>query len=206
LLVYVSPGRYAALKDTAVSAASRVLAVTDAIVALRREAPAMVRLLTDLAALESPTDDPQAVGALLDRVSVELRASGLLVRRTSGRASAGALVARPVARVRGLPVQLLVGHCDTVWPVGTTRHMPVEVVGDEVRGPGVFDMKGGIVQMIFALRTLRALAVPLPATPVVVLTSDEETGGAESKRHIVRLARRATRLRAGAPPTALAAR
>ncbi len=153
----------------------------------------MVQLLADLAALESPTDDPGAVGALLDRVSVELRASGLLVRRIPGRASAGAIVARPIDRVRGLPIQLLVGHCDTVWPVGTIGHMPVEVVGDEVRGPGVFDMKGGIVQMIFALRALRALRAPLPATPVVVLTSDEETGSAESKRHIVRLARRAAR-------------
>ena len=168
--------------------------MTDAILAhLRRETPAMARLLTELAALESPSDDPRAVGALLDRLGAELRASGLVVRRTAGRASAGAIVARSVDRVRGLPLQLLVGHCDTVWPVGTTRHMPVEVVGDEVRGPGVFDMKGGIVQMIFALRALRALAAPLPATPVVVLTSDEETGSAESKRHIVRLARRAAR-------------
>ena len=96
----------------------------------------MVRLLADLAALESPTDDPKAVGALLDRLSVELRASGLRCGATPGRASAGCIVARPVDRVRGLPVQLLVGHCDTVWPVGTARHMPVRWSGTKCAGPG----------------------------------------------------------------------
>lgn len=168
--------------------------MTDAILAhLRNERPAMVRLLTELAALESPTDDAAAVGRALDRLAAEFVASGMAVRRVPGRRTAGVLLARPAVRVRRQPLQLLVGHCDTVWPVGTRQAMPVCVVDDQVRGPGVFDMKAGLVQMIFALRALAAVGCPLPATPVAIVTSDEETGSAESTPLTIRLARRAAR-------------
>jgi glutamate carboxypeptidase len=168
--------------------------VTDEIVGfLRSHEASMITLLTDLAALESPTDDPPAATRALDRLSEELGQTGLSVRRVSGRISAGMIVARPTSRVRRKPVQLLVGHCDTVWPVGTTELMPVQVVEGQIRGPGVFDMKGGLVQMIFALRALRHIRCDFPATPVVVITSDEETGSADSRRTTVRLARRAVR-------------
>ena len=153
----------------------------------------MVRLLCDLAALESPTDDPRAVAVLLDRLAAEFENSGLRTRRVPGVRSAGLLIATPRQRRRGRPLQLVVGHCDTVWPVGTVGRMPVTIAADLVRGPGVFDMKGGIVQMIFALRAIHAAGVELPATPVAVISSDEETGSHESRRTIARLARRAAR-------------
>ncbi len=155
--------------------------------------PAMVALLTELAALESPTDDPAAVGRALDHLASALAETGLTVRRVPGRRSGGVLMARPAVRARRQPLQLLVGHCDTVWPVGTVQQMPIGTVGDEVRGPGVFDMKGGLVQMVFALRALRAAGVAPPATPVVLITSDEETGSRDAKPTLVRLARRAAR-------------
>lgn len=160
---------------------------------LRGQAAAMVELLTDLARIESPTDDPAAVAPVLDRLGAELRATGLLVRRIRGRRTGGLLVARPADRIPHRPLQLVVGHCDTVWPVGTTAQMPIGVVGDEIRGPGVFDMKGGLVQLVFALRALSALALETPATPVVLVNSDEETGSPESQRTTIRLARRAAR-------------
>jgi glutamate carboxypeptidase len=160
---------------------------------LRGQETRMVALLTELAALESPTDDPRATGRVLDRLAGELGRSSFTVRRLHGRGSAGVLVAHPVRRVRHKPLQLLVGHCDTVWPVGTQRDMPVQVVEDQIRGPGVFDMKGGLVQMIFALRALRELRCDPPATPVVLINSDEETGSADSRRATVRLAQRASR-------------
>jgi glutamate carboxypeptidase len=153
----------------------------------------MVALLTELAALESPTDNPRATARALDRLADELAASGMAVRRVPGQISAGTIVASPVSRVRRRPVQMLVGHCDTVWPVGTTALMPVLVAEGRIRGPGVFDMKGGLVQLIFALRALRHVRCDLPATPVVVITSDEEIGSPESRRTTVRLARHAVR-------------
>lgn len=155
--------------------------------------PAMVALLRDLALLESPTDDPRAVARAFDRLSDEFAASGMTVHRVPGARSAGMLVARPSRRVRHSPLQLLVGHCDTVWPVGTVAQMPVQADGDAVRGPGVFDMKGGLVQMVFALRALAAAGETAPATPVAIVTSDEETGSQDARRTLVRLARRAAR-------------
>jgi glutamate carboxypeptidase len=90
-------------------------------------------------------------------------------------------------------VQLLVGHLDTVWPVGTLADMPVDEVGGRLYGPGVFDMKGGLVQMLFALRALRELSLVAPATPVVFVASDEETGSSDSTGYLERLARTAAR-------------
>jgi len=88
---------------------------------------------------------------------------------------------------------MLVGHCDTVWPVGTLDRMPVEVVDNVLRGPGSFDMKGGLAQMVFALRALRELSLDPPVTPVVLVNSDEEVGSFESTRWIRMLARRSDR-------------
>jgi len=153
----------------------------------------MAALLTELTALESPTDDWNATRRVLGRLGEELADSGMAVTCVPGRSSGGMVMAHPAARPRGRPLQLLVGHCDTVWPVGTTEVMPVERFEDQIRGPGVFDMKGGLVQMIFALRALRRVAPDLPATPVVLINSDEETGSADSRRTTIRLARRAAR-------------
>jgi len=153
----------------------------------------MTALLVELAEMESPTDDPAATSRVLDRLSREFVAARMVTRRAAGRTTGGLLLVRPPARERGRPIQLLVGHCDTVWPVGTRERMPVEVVDGRIRGPGVFDMKAGLVQMLFALRALNAARCPVPATPVVVVNSDEETGSPESRRHMARLARRAAR-------------
>ena len=167
--------------------------VDEVLAFLEGQRPAMVALLAELAGLESPTDDPAAAGRVLDRLALELELSGMATRRVRGRQTGGLLIARPMARVRHEPLQLLVGHCDTVWPVGTRQQMPVEIVGDQVRGPGVFDMKGGLVQMVFALRALTAAGRRPSATPVVLINSDEEHGSPESRPHTIRLARRAAR-------------
>jgi glutamate carboxypeptidase len=158
---------------------------------LRDRRECMVDLLQRLAMAESPSDNPAAVAKVLSLLTSELEQAGLTVRRFPGRVSAGTLFARPKETVN--KVQLLVGHCDTVWPVGTVVQMPVRVEGDAVRGPGVFDMKGGLVQMLFALRTVKDLGLRLPAGSVAVINSDEEIGSPDSTPLIRRLARRAVR-------------
>jgi glutamate carboxypeptidase len=160
---------------------------------LRGERPGMVKLLRRLALAESPSDNPAAVAPVLTTLATELERAGLTVRRFCGRVSAGTLYARPKPRRAGRPVQLLVGHCDTVWPVGTVGQMPVRVEGETVRGPGVFDMKGGLVQMLYALRAVRELGLRPPADGVAVINSDEEIGSPDSTPLIRRLARRAAR-------------
>jgi glutamate carboxypeptidase len=71
--------------------------------------------------------------------------------------------------------------------------MPVVAENGVLKGPGVFDMKGGVTQILFALQTLQALGLEPTVTPVVLFTSDEEIGSYESRTHIERLARVADR-------------
>jgi glutamate carboxypeptidase len=86
---------------------------------------------------------------------------------------------------------LLAGHFDTVWPLGTLASMPFEIADGRARGPGVFDMKAGLVQGLWALRALRETGTPAP--PVTfLLTSDEETGSFTSRSLLEEEARRAS--------------
>jgi glutamate carboxypeptidase len=153
----------------------------------------LVDLLRRLVAEESPSISPETHDAAACVLAGELEAVGYRVRRLRAETRAGPLFARPRQRVRGGPLQLVLGHIDTVWPVGTLRHMPFEVEGDRVRGPGVFDMKGGLAMMILAIAALRRAGVEPSLTPVVLVNNDEEIGSHGSRRHILRLARRARR-------------
>lgn len=160
---------------------------------LRERRQDMVDLLQRLALAESPSDNPAAVATVLALLTTELEQAGMVVRHFPGRVSAGTLFARPCVRDNKSPFQLLVGHCDTVWPVGTARQMPVHVDGETIHGPGVFDMKGGLVQMLFALRAVKDLHLRPLADSVVVINSDEEIGSPDSTPLIRRLARRSIR-------------
>lgn len=158
----------------------------------------MVGFLERLALAESPSSVPDQQEEVLGILSEALVETGYRVHKIPGRRSGGHLYARaPDSRERGrrsgTPVQLLLGHCDTVWPSGTSREMPIEVRDGMIRGPGVYDMKGGLAQMVFALRALRALGLEPSVTPIVFVNSDEESGSRESTRHIRRLARVAER-------------
>jgi glutamate carboxypeptidase len=154
---------------------------------------AMVALLVGLARLESPSTDAAAQAAVMDALAASLGPAGYRAHRRSGRTSGGVLLlSRPQPRARGL--QLLLGHCDTVWSHGTLASMPVEVDGDVVRGPGTFDMKAGLVIGVFALRALKALEIEAEVEPAFLVTSDEEVGSQDSVRWIRRLARAADRV------------
>lgn len=79
----------------------------------------------------------------------------------------------------GEPV-LVLCHYDTVWPVGTIGELPYKVDGDTVTGPGIFDMKAGLVQFLWAVRALDAAGLPRPAIRLV-LNGDEEVGSLSSR-------------------------
>ena len=84
----------------------------------------------------------------------------------------------------GKPV-LLLGHFDTVWPLGTLNHMPFRVENGRAFGPGMYDMKAGITMMMFALRALRSAGRSDASRPVTVLLDTDEEVGSTTGRPIV---------------------
>lgn len=159
----------------------------------REHLPVMVALLKELVQAESPTDDLASHGPVRDLLIEAWHEVGYRHRYVPGRSTGGHLLFAPEERERGLPLQVMVGHLDTVWPLGTLDRMPVVEADGILKGPGVFDMKAGLVQMIFAVRTLRDLGARLPATPVAFVNSDEEIGSPESRPNVRRLAKAAAR-------------
>jgi len=159
---------------------------------LRDRRDEMASLLEQLVSMESPTSDPQSQQGAVAFVRDRLGGLGMSTRLVGGAEFGPALFGRR-RRGRGGPKQLLLGHLDTVWPVGTLAEMPVRRTGDELSGPGTYDMKAGVVQLLFALATLAEQGVELPAEPVVFLNADEEAGSRESTRWIRMLACRSAR-------------
>jgi len=150
-------------------------------------------VLESLCRAESPSLDANRQQAVHAVLAANLDALGYAVRELPGTRSGGHLYARPRRRNRGAGVQLLLGHYDTVWPVGTLATMPFGFEGDRARGPGVYDMKGGLAQIVVALASLRGLGIEPELTPVVLVNADEEVGSRESGRYVRRLARIADR-------------
>jgi len=159
---------------------------------LREQRQVLVGFLERLALAESPSTAPGAQNELLDILTETLIEIGYTVWRLPGRWSGGHIYAKPEGR--RAPAQLLLGHCDTVWPLGTLHEIPVEVRDDVVKGPGVYDMKGGLAQMVFALRAMQDLGLRPTVTPIVFVNSDEEVGSKESTHHIRRLTRAVERV------------
>ena len=156
---------------------------------LRLHGDEMLADLRRLVEYESPTGDKRR----LDSLAAELAA--WTAEMTGGRPMVLESPAGNHVRLEaGSPDRghtLLLFHFDTVWPAGTLAEMPFEVRDHRVTGPGVFDMKAGIVQGLWALRALREVFGEIP--PVVCLfTSDEEAGSLTSRELIEAAAQRAS--------------
>lgn len=150
-------------------------------------------ILADLRSLVEQ-ESPSTEKARLDEVARFL--AGLAERRTGGTATvlpqegAGDHVRLAWGSGDG-PGVFLSGHFDTVWPLGTLAAMPFEIADGCARGPGVFDMKAGLVQGLWALGALAATGSAAPRA-TFLLTSDEETGSLTSRRLIEEEARKAS--------------
>ena len=156
---------------------------------LRSQQDNMTVLLKDLVNMETPSTDPASQWQIRSRLQQELEALDYRVCLIPGRSSGGHLYATSNHRSKNQPAQLIMGHCDTVWPVGTIDTMPLVHEGNILKGPGVYDMKAGLVEMIFALSTIRALDLCPKITPIVFINSDEEIGSRESTRYVRALAK-----------------
>ncbi len=147
---------------------------------LASQTDAMVGLLRQIVELESPTHDKSAVDRMGAFLTEQLAGLGAIVERVSQSDCGDHLIAR-LPGPTGQPPALLLAHMDTVWPVGTLATMPWREEDDKVYGPGAFDMKGGIVIGIFALKAISDLSLKLPRPVVWLCTSDEEIGSPTSR-------------------------
>ena len=146
---------------------------------------AIVSTIRQLVEIESPSDNKAAVDQLAESVAERFSGLGGEIRfhRANDfgnhlQVNFGGRSAKPV---------LLLGHYDTVYPLGTLANMPCAVAGNKLTGPGVLDMKSGIALMLHAIAALQEWhaseqgALPRPVN--VLLVSDEEVGS-DSSRHI----------------------
>ena len=138
--------------------------------------PEMTALLRRLVDQNSFTRNPAGVDAVASMVAAELSACGLSVERIPGAPFGDHLVFSSAAPG---PFTFLIGHADTVFPPGTFEGYREE--GDRALGPGVLDMKGGLVVGVFALRALREAGIldRIPVRGIVV--ADEEVGSPASQ-------------------------
>jgi glutamate carboxypeptidase len=153
----------------------------------------LVGLIRDLVEAESPSAQPETHDEVRRVLRLAFAGVGYESRETGTAPSARHVFARPAQRPRGRSSQLLLGHYDTVWPVGTLEQRPFSVEGDVLRGPGAFDMKGGLAQIVLALAAVRDLGLETPVVPVIFVNGDEEIGSRSSTRYIRWLAKHADR-------------
>jgi len=153
----------------------------------------LIELVSELVLIESPSTEATSQAAILARLREEFERLDYRVIQLPGKTSGGHLYAAPPGRKRRQPAQLMIGHCDTVWPLGTLQTMPLLRDAEKLCGPGVYDMKAGLTEMIYALQTIRALDLAPEVAPLCFINSDEEIGSHESTRYLRALAPRVDR-------------
>jgi glutamate carboxypeptidase len=158
---------------------------------LRPSLPRMLEILRQLTLFESPSLDKTPTDRCCEFLAGLCSQRGASVEIIPQKHRGNHLRAVYSPTASPPKSQLLVlGHFDTVYPVGTLARMPFRILDGKAYGPGVFDMKAGIVQAMFALEALQNSATP-PAKRIVFLwTSDEEIGSASSRQLLESEARR----------------
>lgn len=156
--------------------------------------PTTAALLDEVRAwveIESPTQDAAAVNRMADFAEGRLRALGAAIERIPGRDGFGDILIGRLPGATDAAGLLLLGHMDTVHPLGTLAGpLPFRVEGDRAYGPGIYDMKGGNAIALAALAQLHARGLR-PRQPVtVMLIPDEEAGSPSSRAAIEAEARR----------------
>ena len=145
----------------------------------KREEELIERICT-LVSIESPSSDKAGVDRAQRVLATWTKTAGGKVRRHSHRSLGDSLEIRFGEQYRGQGTIMLLGHLDTVWPLGTLATMPLKVTRQRIAGPGVLDMKAGVVSALTAVEVLQALK--LLRRPVTLLVhGDEEIGSPFSR-------------------------
>src|SRR6202521_3510939 len=156
----------------------------------------IVSTIRELVEIESPSDNKAAVDRIAEAVAHKFSQLGGELRVHPAIDCGNHLQidfdfpGKSVGKSAAKPV-LLLGHYDTVYPLGTLATMPCRVVDNKLTGPGVLDMKSGIALMLHALAALQAWHGGLPRPVTVLLVSDEEVGSESSRAITESLAKKA---------------
>ena len=138
----------------------------------------------ELVEIESPSDNKDAVDRIAAFLAERFKALGGRVQMHPSAEFGDSLQVDfhgAPGSLNGKPV-LLLGHYDTVYPLGTLENMPCKIENGKMRGPGVLDMKSGIALMLHAIDALRNWHGELPRPVTVFLVSDEEVGSYSSRK------------------------
>jgi glutamate carboxypeptidase len=155
----------------------------------RRKQPALLELIQQLVRAESPSDDKSAVDACVALAEAHAKGLGGRVKLHRQRAFGDVLEARfgPKTKAGSAKPILLLGHLDTVWPLGTLKSMPSRLSEGRLWGPGTLDMKAGVAMAFTAIEMLSETGFS-EREIVLLLNSDEEVGSPISRLITERLA------------------
>ena len=148
----------------------------------------IVQTIREFVEIESPSDNKLAADRMGTLLAAKFETRGGRARVHRAENYADSIQIDFPGRENIKPV-LLLGHFDTVYPLGTLEAMPCRVENDRLHGPGVLDMKSGIALILYAIEALQAWHTGLPRPVSVFLVSDEEVGSYSSRKITEGLAR-----------------
>lgn len=154
----------------------------------------MLRLLEKIVTQESPSTDKKAVDRCSAFLIKEFRKLRTKITRFPQRHIGDLYLVEYLPRKSEEKKEqvLILTHLDTVWPVGKIKEMPFHIKGKKVYGPGVLDMKAGLVMVLFALKALKEKTIKPKKKIVIFINSAEEIGSKDSYRVIQKIARNST--------------
>lgn len=159
--------------------------------ALKPRLPEMLRVLRCFVSIESPSLEKAAADRCCSVIAKEWRKLGVRVERIPQKHRGDHLrIIYVPDKSRSAGQLLVLGHYDTVYSTGTLRTMPFRVFSTKAYGPGIFDMKAGLVQALFVLEALQRAKLRPEKRIVFLWTSDEEIGSESSRKLIETEARR----------------
>jgi len=167
----------------------------------RAHRPQIIELIREMVECESPSRDAAAVARMADLVASKAEGEAKVRRLRGGHLRCEFRL--PGKRTRASRQILVLGHLDTVWPLGTLASMPFRRSKGRLWGPGVLDMKSGIAFFLYAVRALRELELPVSRRVTLLLNSDEEIGSLSSRAVIEREAARSAAVLVLEPGTGL---
>lgn len=157
------------------------IAWTDRLQYFEAKQEEMVRTIRELVEIESPSDSKPATDRIGTFLAEKFEALGGAAQLRRAQDFGDHLQVNFSGHANTKPV-LLLGHFDTVYPLGMLETMLCAIAGDRLHGPGVLDMKSGIALMLHAIEALQVWHDGLPRPVTVFLVSDEEVGSASSRK------------------------